>query len=155
MAGLTSPSTARFCGLELQSSGGHKHSPGRQSHRAPWVWPSLLPFDKTRRDCSLDARVPLSAQGHPLFPAPAIHAPHLSPEVDCGIPSEVKHAWALFNSTRMGSLAEYLCEPGYFLSPQNNPRICKAQGVWSDPPECNGNLVWDVVCAVRNRAYAA
>ncbi|XP_065413130.1 sushi, nidogen and EGF-like domain-containing protein 1 isoform X7 [Chrysemys picta bellii] len=58
-------------------------------------------------------------------------------EVDCGIPNEVKHARVLFNSTRMGSLAEYLCERGYILRPQNNPRICRAQGVWSDPPECD------------------
>ncbi|TFK03932.1 neuronal calcium sensor 1 [Platysternon megacephalum] len=58
-------------------------------------------------------------------------------EVDCGIPNEVKHARVLFNSTRMGSLAEYQCERGYILRPQNNPRICRAQGVWSDPPECD------------------
>uniref|UniRef100_A0A674J835 Sushi, nidogen and EGF like domains 1 n=1 Tax=Terrapene triunguis TaxID=2587831 RepID=A0A674J835_9SAUR len=58
-------------------------------------------------------------------------------EVDCGIPNEVKHARVLFNSTRVGSLAEYLCERGYILRPQNNPRICRAQGVWSDPPECD------------------
>ncbi|XP_030432394.1 sushi, nidogen and EGF-like domain-containing protein 1 isoform X3 [Gopherus evgoodei] len=58
-------------------------------------------------------------------------------EVDCGIPNEVKHARVLFNSTRMGSLAEYQCERGYILRPQNNPRICSAQGVWSDPPECD------------------
>ncbi|XP_038271542.1 sushi, nidogen and EGF-like domain-containing protein 1 isoform X2 [Dermochelys coriacea] len=58
-------------------------------------------------------------------------------EVDCGIPNEVKHAQVLFNSTRIGSLAEYQCEQGYILSPQNNPRVCRAQGVWSDPPECD------------------
>ncbi|XP_073216584.1 sushi, nidogen and EGF-like domain-containing protein 1 isoform X2 [Lepidochelys kempii] len=58
-------------------------------------------------------------------------------EVDCGIPNEVKHAQVLFNSTRMGSLAEYQCERGYILSPQNNPRVCRAQGIWSDPPECD------------------
>uniref|UniRef100_A0A452GL73 Uncharacterized protein n=1 Tax=Gopherus agassizii TaxID=38772 RepID=A0A452GL73_9SAUR len=58
-------------------------------------------------------------------------------EVDCSIPNEVKHARVLFNSTRMGSLAEYQCERGYILRPQNNPRICSAQGVWSDPPECD------------------
>uniref|UniRef100_A0A8C3RX37 Sushi, nidogen and EGF like domains 1 n=1 Tax=Chelydra serpentina TaxID=8475 RepID=A0A8C3RX37_CHESE len=58
-------------------------------------------------------------------------------EVDCGIPNEVKHARVLFNSTRMGSLAEYQCEQGYILRPQNTPRVCRAQGVWSDPPECD------------------
>ncbi|XP_074860207.1 sushi, nidogen and EGF-like domain-containing protein 1 isoform X2 [Carettochelys insculpta] len=58
-------------------------------------------------------------------------------EVDCGAPSEVKHARALFNSTRLGAVAEYQCEQGYALRSQNNPRVCRAQGVWSDPPECD------------------
>lgn len=64
--------------------------------------------------------------------------PPLSPEVDCGIPSEVKHAQASFNSTKVGSLAEYQCELGYTLSQHNHPRVCRLPGVWSDPPECDG-----------------
>ncbi|KFZ62067.1 Sushi, nidogen and EGF-like domain-containing protein 1, partial [Antrostomus carolinensis] len=63
--------------------------------------------------------------------------PCLSPEVDCGVPSEVKHAQASFNSTKVGSLAEYQCELGYTLSQHNHPRICRLPGVWSDPPECD------------------
>ncbi|NXP53717.1 SNED1 protein, partial [Heliornis fulica] len=62
---------------------------------------------------------------------------HCQSEVDCGIPSKVKHAEASFNSTKVGSLAEYRCELGYTLSPHNHPRVCRLQGVWSDPPECD------------------
>lgn len=58
--------------------------------------------------------------------------------VDCGIPSEVKHAQVSFNSTKVGSVAEYQCELGYTLSQHNHPRVCHSPGVWSDPPECNG-----------------
>ncbi|XP_061861642.1 sushi, nidogen and EGF-like domain-containing protein 1 isoform X3 [Colius striatus] len=62
---------------------------------------------------------------------------HCQSEVDCGVPSEVKHAQASFNSTKVGSLAEYQCELGYTLSQHNHPRICHSLGVWSDPPECH------------------
>ncbi|XP_028924279.1 sushi, nidogen and EGF-like domain-containing protein 1 isoform X2 [Ornithorhynchus anatinus] len=58
-------------------------------------------------------------------------------EVDCGVPDKVKHTQVRFNSTKMGSLAEYKCDRGYTLNAHNNPRICRAQGVWSDPPECD------------------
>ncbi|NXM70843.1 SNED1 protein, partial [Serilophus lunatus] len=72
--------------------------------------------------------------GMPLW---APFMPCLSPEVDCGIPSDVKHAQASFNSTKVGSLAEYQCELGYTLSQHNHPRVCHVPGVWSDPPECD------------------
>ncbi|NXK62622.1 SNED1 protein, partial [Sylvietta virens] len=62
---------------------------------------------------------------------------HCQFEVDCGIPSEVKHAQASFNSTKLGALAEYRCELGYILSQHNHPRVCRVPGVWSDPPECD------------------
>ncbi|NWH87554.1 SNED1 protein, partial [Aegithalos caudatus] len=62
---------------------------------------------------------------------------HCQFEVDCGIPSEVKHAHASFNSTKVGALAEYRCELGYILSQHNHPRVCRVPGVWSDPPECD------------------
>uniref|UniRef100_A0A803TD91 Sushi, nidogen and EGF like domains 1 n=1 Tax=Anolis carolinensis TaxID=28377 RepID=A0A803TD91_ANOCA len=62
---------------------------------------------------------------------------HCEAEVDCGRPNEVKHSRVTFNSTKMGSLAEYRCDLGYTLSSQNNPRLCRAQGAWSDPPQCN------------------
>uniref|UniRef100_A0A8C0EDJ7 Sushi, nidogen and EGF like domains 1 n=1 Tax=Bubo bubo TaxID=30461 RepID=A0A8C0EDJ7_BUBBB len=60
-----------------------------------------------------------------------------SGKVDCGVPSEVKHAQASFNSTKVGSLAEYQCELGYTLSQHNHPRVCRLPGIWSDPPECD------------------
>nr|XP_047933292.1 sushi, nidogen and EGF-like domain-containing protein 1 isoform X1 [Anser cygnoides] len=62
---------------------------------------------------------------------------HCRTEIDCGVPSAVKHAQASFNSTTVGSLAEYRCELGYALSQHNSPRVCHSQGVWSDPPECD------------------
>ncbi|XP_068548785.1 sushi, nidogen and EGF-like domain-containing protein 1 isoform X4 [Anas acuta] len=62
---------------------------------------------------------------------------HCQTEIDCGVPSAVKHAQASFNSTTVGSLAEYRCELGYSLSQHNSPRVCRSQGVWSDPPECD------------------
>ncbi|NXL19175.1 SNED1 protein, partial [Setophaga kirtlandii] len=62
---------------------------------------------------------------------------HCQFEVDCGVPSEVKHAQASFNSTKVGSVAEYQCELGYILSQHNHPRVCRVPGVWSDPPECD------------------
>uniref|UniRef100_A0A7M4ES62 Sushi, nidogen and EGF-like domain-containing protein 1 n=1 Tax=Crocodylus porosus TaxID=8502 RepID=A0A7M4ES62_CROPO len=62
---------------------------------------------------------------------------HCQTEVDCGVPSEVKHAQAMFNSTRVGSLAKYHCDLGYVLSPHHAPRVCSPQGIWSDPPECD------------------
>ncbi|XP_059586850.1 sushi, nidogen and EGF-like domain-containing protein 1 isoform X3 [Alligator mississippiensis] len=62
---------------------------------------------------------------------------HCQTEVDCGVPSEVKHARAMFNSTRVGSLAEYYCDLGYVLSRHHAPRVCSPQGTWSDPPECD------------------
>ncbi|NWU92528.1 SNED1 protein, partial [Upupa epops] len=62
---------------------------------------------------------------------------HCQSEIDCGVPSEVKHAQASFNSTKVGSLAEYQCELGYTLSQHNHPRVCHLPGIWSDPPECN------------------
>ncbi|NXL53183.1 SNED1 protein, partial [Podilymbus podiceps] len=72
---------------------------------------------------------------------------HCQSEVDCGIPSEVKHAQASFNSTKVGSLAEYQCELGYTLSQHNHPRVCRLPGIWSDPPECNEiNECWSQPC---------
>uniref|UniRef100_A0A8C8BMZ6 Sushi, nidogen and EGF like domains 1 n=1 Tax=Otus sunia TaxID=257818 RepID=A0A8C8BMZ6_9STRI len=62
---------------------------------------------------------------------------HCQSEIDCGVPSEVKHAQASFNSTKVGSLAEYQCELGYTLSQHNHPRVCRLPGIWSDPPECD------------------
>lgn len=60
------------------------------------------------------------------------------------MPSAVKHAQASFNSTTVGSLAKYHCELGYVLSQHNSPRVCRSQGVWSDPPECDGRQCQEV-----------
>lgn len=56
----------------------------------------------------------------------------------------MKHAQASFNSTKVGSVAEYQCELGYVLSQHNHPRVCRVPGVWSDPPECDGEECWGV-----------
>lgn len=78
------------------------------------------------------------------MPEPRSLTPHLSAEIDCGMPSAVKHAQASFNSTTVGSLAKYHCELGYVLSQHNSPRVCRSQGVWSDPPECDGRQCQEV-----------
>ncbi|NXN89949.1 SNED1 protein, partial [Bombycilla garrulus] len=75
--------------------------------------------------------------GYPCSCSVGYVGKHCQFEVDCGIPSEVKHAQASFNSTKVGSLAEYQCELGYILSQHNHPRVCRVPGVWSDPPECD------------------
>ncbi|KFQ12806.1 Sushi, nidogen and EGF-like domain-containing protein 1, partial [Leptosomus discolor] len=87
---------------------------------------------KYKCDCPLGYAGRHCEIGRPRSPQPC-----LSPEVDCGIPSEVKHAQATFNSTKVGSLAEYQCELGYTISQHNHPRICRLPGAWSDPPECD------------------
>lgn len=61
-------------------------------------------------------------------------------EVDCGPPEEVKHATLRFNGTRQGSVALYLCDRGYSLSAASPVRVCQPQGVWSQPPQCHGDL---------------
>ncbi|XP_078521748.1 sushi, nidogen and EGF-like domain-containing protein 1 isoform X3 [Lissotriton helveticus] len=58
-------------------------------------------------------------------------------ELDCGVPTEVKHSRVTYNSTTFASVAEYHCNLGYIMSPRNNPRICGAHGAWSAPPECD------------------
>uniref|UniRef100_A0A8D2NJS4 Sushi, nidogen and EGF like domains 1 n=1 Tax=Zosterops lateralis melanops TaxID=1220523 RepID=A0A8D2NJS4_ZOSLA len=97
------------------------------------------PYRFTGRHCEIGT-APRPLQGGQVFgkaPLWASFVPCLSTEVDCGIPSEVKHAQASFNSTKLGALAEYQCELGYILSQHNHPRVCRVPGVWSDPPECD------------------
>lgn len=60
--------------------------------------------------------------------------------MDCGPPEEVKHATLRLNGTRLGSVAVYLCDRGYSLSAPNPVRVCQPQGVWSEPPQCHGDL---------------
>ncbi|XP_064419080.1 sushi, nidogen and EGF-like domain-containing protein 1 [Latimeria chalumnae] len=57
-------------------------------------------------------------------------------EVDCGIPDGIAHGLVLYNSTKFGSTAEYVCEPGYTPVSDSNRRICIGDGVWSQPPAC-------------------
>uniref|UniRef100_A0A8C9EMJ4 Sushi, nidogen and EGF like domains 1 n=1 Tax=Pavo cristatus TaxID=9049 RepID=A0A8C9EMJ4_PAVCR len=87
------------------------------------------PYRFTGRHCEIDSAS--------TVPEPRLLTPCLSAEIDCGMPSAVKHAQASFNSTTVGSLAKYHCELGYVLSQHNSPRVCRSQGIWSDPPECD------------------
>lgn len=64
---------------------------------------------------------------------------HVLAEVDCGPPSEVKHAALRFNGTRLGSVALYSCDRGYSPSASSHVRVCQPQGVWSEPPQCHGD----------------
>lgn len=75
-------------------------------------------------------------------------------EVDCGPPAEVKHATLRFNGTRLGSVALYKCDQGYSLSSPNYVRVCQPQGVWSEPPQCHGDLqaFWGRVGGQAGRA---
>lgn len=61
-------------------------------------------------------------------------------EVDCGPPEEVKHATLSLNGTRLGSVAVYLCDRGYSPSAPSPVRVCQPQGVWSEPPQCHGDV---------------
>lgn len=102
------------------------------------------PMGYVGKHCQSGKSLVVLCVGMPLWALLTHSPPHayFSPEVDCGVPSEVKHAQASFNSTKVGSLAEYQCELGYSLSQHNHPRVCHLPGIWSDPPECDGELCW-------------
>ncbi|XP_060690951.1 sushi, nidogen and EGF-like domain-containing protein 1 isoform X2 [Hemiscyllium ocellatum] len=61
---------------------------------------------------------------------------HCDTEVDCGIPSEVKHAEVLISSTKYGSVAQYICEAGYTVQPSPGESTCRLDGRWSEAPTC-------------------
>ncbi|XP_067851680.1 sushi, nidogen and EGF-like domain-containing protein 1 isoform X2 [Heptranchias perlo] len=61
---------------------------------------------------------------------------HCETEVDCGIPSEVKHAELLISSTKYGSVAQYICEAGYTVQPSTGESTCRLDGRWSEAPTC-------------------
>ncbi|XP_041037440.1 sushi, nidogen and EGF-like domain-containing protein 1 [Carcharodon carcharias] len=61
---------------------------------------------------------------------------HCDTEVDCGIPSEVKHAEVLISSTKYGSVAQYVCEAGYTVQPSTGESTCRLDGRWSEAPTC-------------------
>uniref|UniRef100_A0AAZ3NXK6 Sushi, nidogen and EGF-like domains 1 n=1 Tax=Oncorhynchus tshawytscha TaxID=74940 RepID=A0AAZ3NXK6_ONCTS len=56
--------------------------------------------------------------------------------LDCGPPLQVKHAELQFSSTSPGSMALYVCHPGYTPMPRATQSICGGQGAWSQPPVC-------------------
>ncbi|XP_067897946.1 sushi, nidogen and EGF-like domain-containing protein 1 isoform X4 [Heterodontus francisci] len=61
---------------------------------------------------------------------------HCETEVDCGIPTEVKHAEVLISSTKYGSVAQYVCEAGYAVRPSTGESTCRLDGRWSEAPSC-------------------
>eukprot|EP00062_Callorhinchus_milii_P000365 gi/632935107/ref/XP_007887824.1/ PREDICTED: sushi, nidogen and EGF-like domain-containing protein 1 [Callorhinchus milii] len=61
---------------------------------------------------------------------------HCDTEVDCGIPDEVKHAQILISSTLYGSVAQFLCEPGYSMPAGIRESMCRMDGQWSKAPVC-------------------
>ncbi|XP_061593558.1 sushi, nidogen and EGF-like domain-containing protein 1 isoform X1 [Cololabis saira] len=63
-------------------------------------------------------------------------AAHTSPELGCGPPPQVKHAEVQFSSTTPGSVALYICHPGFASVPRATQSICGIQGDWSQPPVC-------------------
>lgn len=61
-----------------------------------------------------------------------------NPEPGCGPPPHVKHAEVQFSSTTPGSIAEYVCHPGFASVPRAAQSLCSVQGEWSQPPVCKG-----------------
>ncbi|XP_038841787.1 sushi, nidogen and EGF-like domain-containing protein 1, partial [Salvelinus namaycush] len=65
---------------------------------------------------------------------------HATADLDCGPPLQVKHAELQFSSTSPGSMALYVCHPGYTPMPRATQSICGGQGAWSQPPVCQGQF---------------
>lgn len=61
---------------------------------------------------------------------------HSSADLGCGPPPQVKHAEVQFSSTTPGSVALYICRPGFTPVPRATQSICGIQGAWSQPPVC-------------------
>uniref|UniRef100_A0A672YGL2 Sushi, nidogen and EGF-like domains 1 n=1 Tax=Sphaeramia orbicularis TaxID=375764 RepID=A0A672YGL2_9TELE len=59
-----------------------------------------------------------------------------SSDLGCGPPPQVKHAEVHFSSTTPGSMAVYICHPGFTPVPRATQSICGIQGDWSQPPIC-------------------
>ncbi|KAJ3599858.1 hypothetical protein NHX12_033812 [Muraenolepis orangiensis] len=62
--------------------------------------------------------------------------PGSSAESGCGPPPQVKHAEVQFSSTAPGSVALYVCNPGFSPVPRATRTLCGAHGTWSLPPAC-------------------
>ncbi|CAL8252359.1 unnamed protein product [Merluccius merluccius] len=58
------------------------------------------------------------------------------PESDCGPPPQVKHAEVQFSSTAPGSVALYVCHPGFTPVPRATRSLCGVHGSWTLPPAC-------------------
>ncbi|KAM4706958.1 sushi domain-containing protein 1 [Discoglossus pictus] len=53
-------------------------------------------------------------------------------EVDCGAPSIIDHADLLWNNqSSLGSVAHYMCKPGFKASIGINVSVCSAEGAWN------------------------
>ncbi|KAK7891872.1 hypothetical protein WMY93_023835 [Mugilogobius chulae] len=61
---------------------------------------------------------------------------HASTDTGCGDPPPVEHADVLFSKTTPGSMAVYICRPGFLPVPRATQSICGLQGAWSQPPVC-------------------
>ncbi|XP_064153481.1 sushi domain-containing protein 1 isoform X7 [Anguilla rostrata] len=78
-------------------------------------------------------------------------------EVDCGVPMSIPHASVLWSKpSRMGSVAYYICDRGYYSGNGKTRSVCGANGLWEDitmlceeincgPPAVfpNTDLLWD------------
>ena len=60
--------------------------------------------------------------------------------VDCGTPEIPTNGMVMFNSTKLGSIANYRCNEGCSLDGAVQ-RICEHNNQWSDSiPQCQGKL---------------
>lgn len=77
------------------------------------------------------------------------------PELGCGSPPQVKHADIQFSSTTPGSVAAYVCHPGFIAVPRATQSICGIQGDWSQPAVCEGphNTVTQTHILITTRVY--
>lgn len=60
------------------------------------------------------------------------------PDLGCGSPPQVKHSDIQFSSTTTGSVAAYVCHPGFIAVQGATKSICGIQGDWSQPAVCEG-----------------
>lgn len=57
-------------------------------------------------------------------------------DLGCGSPPQVKHSDVQFSSTTTGSVAAYVCHPGFIAVQGATKSICGIQGDWSQPAVC-------------------
>ena len=57
----------------------------------------------------------------------------------------------LTNSTVVGSIAQYKCIPGYFISENGNQSICQENGSWTNiDTECERKTVCVCMCVTSS-----